>query len=42
MRLGVYEVRTHMVLDDLGHQAGHGPACGGDQVHDLFAASLAV
>ena len=35
-------MRAHVILDDLGHQTGHGAAHAGDQVHDLFAAGLAV
>jgi hypothetical protein len=31
-----------VVLDDFGHQAGHRAARAGEQVHDLFAAGLAV
>jgi hypothetical protein len=32
-------VRT---FDDLGHQTGRGPSHSGNEMHDLFAASLAV
>ena len=39
---GIDEMRAHVVLDDFGHQTGHGPADSGDQVHHLFAASFAV
>ena len=42
MLLGIDEMRAHVILDDLGHQTGHGAAHAGDEVHDLFAASLAV
>ena len=42
MLLGIDEMRAHVVLDDLGHQTGCGPSHSGDEMHDLFAASLAV
>ena len=31
-----------MILDNLSHQTGHSPSHSGDEMHDLFAASLAV
>ena len=42
MLLGIDEMRPHVILDHLGHQTGHGAARAGDQMHDLFAAGLAV
>jgi hypothetical protein len=42
MFLGIDQMRAHMILDHLGHQAGHGAAGASQQVHDLFAASFTV
>ncbi len=42
MSVVIYQMRTHMVLDNLGHQASHGAACAGDQMHDLIATGLAL
>ena len=42
MLLGIDEMRAHVVFDDLGHQTGRGPSHSGNEMHDLFAASLAV
>ena len=40
--LGIDEMCAHVGLDDYGHQTAHSPPHAGDQVHDLFAASLAI
>ncbi len=42
MFLGVDQMGADVVFDDFRHQAGHGAAHAGDQVHDLFAAGFAV
>jgi len=42
MLFSINKMRAHVVLDDLGHQTGRGPSHSGDEMHDLFAASLAV
>src|SRR6266404_6427021 len=42
MLLGIDEMRAHMILDDLGHETGHGSPRSGDEMHDLLAAGLAV
>jgi hypothetical protein len=35
-------MRANMVLDHFRHQSGHCPPCASNQVHDLFAARLAI
>jgi hypothetical protein len=40
--LGVNQMRTDVIFDDFRHQAGHGAARAGDQMHDAFASRLAV
>src|SRR5258708_5766968 len=42
MLLGIDQMRAHMILDDLGHQTGHGTARSGDEMHDLLTAGLTV
>src|SRR5579859_7793211 len=39
--LEVDQMRADMVFDNLGHEALHGAACAGDQMHDLLASGLA-
>jgi hypothetical protein len=41
MFLRIDQMRAHMIFDDLGHEARHGAACAGDEVHDLLASCLA-
>jgi ketosteroid isomerase-like protein len=41
MFIRIDQMRAHMVLDDLSHEARHGAACAGDEVHDLLAPRLA-
>ena len=41
MFFGIDQMRTYMIFDDFGHQARHGAARTGNQVHDLFTARLA-
>ena len=42
MLIGIDQMRAHMIFDNLGHEARHGTACAGDQVHDLIAPGLAL
>jgi hypothetical protein len=42
MLIGIYQMRAHVIFDDFGHEAGHRPACAGEEVHDLFAVRLIV
>jgi DNA-binding FrmR family transcriptional regulator len=37
MQRGIHQVRADVVLDHLRHQAGHGAARPGKQMHDLLA-----
>ena len=40
MFIHIDQMRAHMVFDDLSHEAGHGAARAGDEVHDLLAPRL--
>jgi len=40
MFLGIDQMREHVIFHDLGHEARHGAACAGDEVHDLLAPCL--
>ena len=42
MFLVINKMCQDVVLDHLGHQPGHGAARGGDEMHDLLAARLAL
>ena len=42
MALGVDQMRSDVVLDDLGHQTRHRSARAGDEVKDLVAARFCV
>jgi hypothetical protein len=42
MRDRINQVRADVILDNLGHQPGHGPTRTGDQVHHLFASCLGI
>ena len=40
MFLRIDQMRPHMVFKNLSHEAGHGAARTGDEVHDLLAPCL--
>jgi len=42
MLFGINEMCADVIFDDFGHQTGDGTPRSGYEMHDLFAASLAV
>ena len=42
MLVGIHQMSSDVLLDNLCHQPGHGSACPCDEMHDLIATGLAV